>query len=180
MTPTSRSARTTCACHRWTSRLPARGDESGQILVLALGLTLVVLLLVTVIVSLTGIHLERKRLIDLTDNLAIAAADAMTAESVYSTLGAPAATPAATPAVTDAHLPLADADVAQAVADYLTAHPDAADGLRDVVVLVADSPDGRSAHVVLTSRAQPALMSPVTSLFSDGVVLTAESTARVW
>lgn len=176
MTPTSRSARTTCACHRWTSRLPARGDESGQILVLALGLTLVVLLLVTVIVSLTGIHLERKRLIDLTDNLAIAAADAMTAESVYSTLGAPAATPA----VTDAHLPLADADVAQAVADYLTAHPDAADGLRDVVVLVADSPDGRSAHVVLTSRAQPALMSPVTSLFSDGVVLTAESTARVW
>ena len=32
-------------------RLPARGDESGQILVLTLGLTLVVLLLVTVIVS---------------------------------------------------------------------------------------------------------------------------------
>lgn len=161
----------------WTSRLPARGDESGQILVLALGLTLVVLLLVTVIVSLTGIHLERKRLIDLADNLALAAADSMTAESIYGATGAAAGL---ADTGTDAHLPLTDADVARAVADYLAAHPDAAAGLSDVVVLVADSPDGRSARVVLASLAQPALISPVTSLFSDGVALSAESTARVW
>ncbi|SDC58398.1 Putative Flp pilus-assembly TadE/G-like [Sanguibacter gelidistatuariae] len=170
------------AHRRWASRLPARGDESGQILVLALGLTLVVLLLVTVIVSLTGIHLERKRLIDLADNLALAAADAMTEESIYGAIGAPGAPNAGTagPASTDANLPLTDDDVVRAVADYLVAHPDAMNGLSDVVVLEASSPDGRSARVVLTSLAQPALISPVTSLFSDGVTLRAQSTARVW
>ena len=166
------------------SRLPARGDDSGQILVLTLGLTLVVLLLVTVIVSLTGIHLERKRLLDLADNLALAAADAMTEEVIYgpgATLPAPgdAASPA-DDATFDTGLALTDAAVAREVADYLATHPRALEGLSDIVVVLAQSPDGRSAQVVLTSRAQPALISPVTSLFSDGVTLTAQSTARVW
>ena len=172
------------------SRLPARGDDSGQILVLTLGLTLVVLLLVTVIVSLTGIHLERKRLLDLADNLALAAADAMTEEVIYGAgagAGAGAVTSPAPggaapgPDVTsDTGLALTDDAVAREVADYLAMHPRALDGLSDVVVVLAQSPDGRSAQVVLTSRAQPALISPVTSLFSDGVTLTAQSTARAW
>lgn len=161
------------------SRLPARGDESGQILVLTLGLTLVVLLLVTVIVSITGIHLERKRLLDLADTLALAAADAMTEDAVYAT-GSPGAPPDDADPAADTGLDLTDEAVAGAVADYLVAHPRALDGLSDVVVVAAESPDGRSARVVLTSLAQPALISPVTSLFSDGVTLTAQSTARVW
>lgn len=160
-------------------RLPARGDESGQILVLTLGLTLVVLLLVTVIVSITGIHLERKRLLDLADNLALAAADALTEDAVYSG-GAPGAPPALADPTTDTGIDLTDEAVARAVADYLATHPRALDGLRDVVVVSAESPHGRSARVVLTSLAQPALISPVTSLFSDGVALTAQATARVW
>ena len=170
------------------SRLPARGDDSGQILVLTLGLTLVVLLLVTVIVSLTGIHLERKRLLDLADNLALAAADAMTEEVIYGA-GVTSLPPGGVPddaagpsndVTSDTGLALTDEAVAEAVSDYLATHPRALDGLSDVVVVLAHSPDGRSAHVVLTSRAQPALISPVTSLFSDGVTLTAQSTARVW
>lgn len=162
----------------WAARRPARGSEDGQILVLSLGYTVVLLLLVTVIVSLTGIHLERKRLHDLADTLALAAADAMTAEAIYGQPPGPRDPVPTGP--TDGGLELTDADVARAVAEHLAAHPSATDGLSDVVVLVADSPDGRSAHVVLASRAQPALLSPVTSLFSDGVALAAESTARVW
>ena len=160
-------------------RLPAYGDESGQILVLTLGLTLVVLLLVTVIISITGVHLERKRLLDLADTLALAAADALTEEAVYAA-GAPSAPPALTDPTTDTGLDLTDEAVARAVADYLATHPRVLDGLSDVVVLTAQSPDGRSARVVLTSLAQPALIGPVTSLFSDGVSLTAQATARIW
>ena len=169
-----------------SSRLPARGDDSGQILVLTLGLTLVVLLLVTVIVSLTGIHLERKRLLDLADNLALAAADAMTEEVIYGadagavTSPAPGGADTGPDVTSDTGLALTDDAVAEEVADYLATHPRALDGLSDVVVVLAQSPDGRSAQVVLTSRAQPALISPVTSLFSDGVTLTAQSTARAW
>lgn len=165
--------------HGWRARLPDRHDDSGQILVLALGFTLVVLLLVTVVVSLTGIHLERKRLLDLADTLALAAADAMSDEVVYGP-GASGSTLDAAGAGDDTGLLLTDEAVAAAVADYITTHPQALDGLSDVVVMAAESPDGRSARVVLSSRAQPALISPVTSLFSDGVTLTAQATARVW
>lgn len=163
----------------WRARRPDHHDDSGQILVLALGFTLVVLLLVTVVVSLTGIHLERKRLLDLADTLALAAADAMSDEVIYAP-GASASPLDGAGAGGDTGLVLTDEAVAAAVADYVALHPQALDGLSDVVVVAADSPDGRSARVVLSSRAQPALISPVTSLVSDGVTLTAQATARVW
>ena len=163
----------------WRARLPERHDDGGQILVLALGFTLVVLLLVTVVVSLTGIHLERKRLLDLADTLALAAADAMSEEVVYAS-GASGSPLDGAGAGGDTGLVLTEDAVAAAVADYVTSHPQALDGLSDVVVVAADSPDGRSARVILSSRAQPALISPVTSLFSDGVTLAAQATARVW
>ena len=148
----------------------ARSDD-GQIMVLALGFTIVLLLLVTVIASLTGIQLERKRLADLADNLALEAADSIDASSIYGTEKPPGAASEA---------PLTDEGVRAAVAEYLAAHPGATSGLEAVAVVSATSPDGRTARVVLASRARPTLISPVTSLFSDGVVLTAESTARAW
>lgn len=148
----------------------ARSDD-GQIMVLALGFTIVLLLLVTVIASLTGIQLERKRLADLADNLALEAADSIDAGSIYGTQTPPGAASEA---------PLTDTGVRAAVAEYMGAHPGATSGLEAVTVVSATSPDGRTARVVLASRARPTLISPVTSLFSDGVVLTAESTARAW
>lgn len=140
-------------------------------MVLALGFTIVLLLLVTVIVSLTGIQLERKRLLDLADNLALEAADSIDESSIYGIEQPPG----------DAsHAPLTDEGVRAAVAEYLAANPGVTAGLEAVTVVSATSPDGRTARIVLASRARPTLISPVTSLFSDGVVLTAESTARAW
>lgn len=145
--------------------------DEGQIMVLALGFTVVLLLLVTVIVSLTGVQLERKRLADLADNLALEAADSIDASSIYGSDRPPG---------TASEAPLTDAGVRSAVAEHLADNPAALAGLDGVTVVSATSPDGRSARVVLASRARPTLISPVTSLFSDGVVLTAESTARAW
>lgn len=153
-----------------TPTADAPADE-GQIMVLALGFTVVLLLLVTVIVSLTGIQLERERLADLADNLALEAADSIAESSIYGTDAPPGAASEA---------PLTDEGVHAAVAEHLADNPAALTGLEEVTVVSATSPDGRSARVVLASRARPTLISPVTSLFSDGAVLTAESTARAW
>lgn len=152
-------------------RRPEAGSDDGQIMVLALGFTVVLLLLVTVIVSLTGIQLERKRLANLADNLALEAADSIDEGSIYGT---------AVPPSEAAEAPLTNEGVRAAVDEYLAANPGATTGLESVTVVSATTPDGRTARVVLASRARPTLISPVTSLFSDGVVLTAESTARAW
>ncbi|MEP7763365.1 pilus assembly protein TadG-related protein [Sanguibacter sp. 25GB23B1] len=154
---------------RW--RRPEAGSDDGQIMVLALGFTVVLLLLVTVIVSLTGIQLERKRLANLADNLALEAADSIDEGSIYGT---------GVPPSEAAEAPLTDEGVRAAVAEYLAANPGATIGLESVTIVSATTPDGRTARVVLASRARPTLISPVTSLFSDGVVLTVESTARAW
>lgn len=143
-----------------------RPDDEGQIMVLALGFTVVLLLLISVVVSLTGIQLERKRLVTLADNLALEAADSIDAASVYGGTTAPGGDGPQ----------LSDSGVMGAVMAYLDENPQA--GLAGVRVEVADTPDGRSARVVLSVRARPTLISPVTELFSDGVVLTATSTAR--
>lgn len=141
----------------------ARVDD-GQILVLATGLVVVFLLLVSVIVSITGLHLERTRLRDLADCLALAGADSMTLGGMYDA---------------DQNL-LTDDGVAAAVASYLAAHPGLTAGLGEVEVVVADAPDGKSARVVLRSMAKPTLVSSVTSVFSDGTELIAQGTAQAW
>lgn len=137
-------------------------------MVLALGFTVVLLLLVSVVVSLTGIQLERKRLVTLADNLALEAADSIDAASVYGVGGRGAGDGPR----------LTDAGVRDAVSEYLAENPGAVSGFEGVRVDVAETPDGRSARVVLSSRARPTLISPVTELFADGVTLTADATAR--
>ncbi|MCB7136443.1 pilus assembly protein TadG-related protein [Cellulosimicrobium marinum] len=130
------------------------------------------LLLVTVVVSATQVHLERKRLFDLADSLALTAADSMTHETFY--VGA------ASVPEEGAVLTLTDADVRVEVATHLAQHPAALAGLTDVRVVDASTPDGRTAEVVLTSRARPAMISWVTQLWSDGIIVRAESRARAW
>jgi hypothetical protein len=152
-------------------RRALRGErkEDGQILVLALGYTVVLLLLVSVVVSVTGIQLERKRLANLADTLALASADAVDETGFYDGRQAAAA---------DGGLVLTDDDVATAVGEYLSTHPGLLQGLGPVSVVEARSPDGRSSRVVLTAVARPTLISPVTNLFSGGVTIRAEANAQ--
>ncbi|WP_241744077.1 hypothetical protein [Cellulosimicrobium arenosum] len=128
------------------------------------------LLLVTVVVSATQVHLERKRLYELSDALALTGADAMTHETFYE---GRARTPDA-----GAVLTLTDAEIRTDVQDHLAQHPAATAGLHDVVVVDASTPDGRTAHVELAARARPAMISWVTKAFGDGIIIRAESSAR--
>jgi hypothetical protein len=58
------------------------GDD-GQIMILSIGFTIVALLLVTGVVSATGIHLERKRLLAAADSIAVEAADELSAPGYF-------------------------------------------------------------------------------------------------
>lgn len=151
-----------------TARRRPQGDD-GQIMVLALGFAVLALLLVTVVVSATGMHLERKRLLALADLAALAAADAVADEQYF----APGAGAEGTGGV-----PLTDATVRAAVQEYLAAHPDPAADWDGVVILEASSPDGASAVVRLGAVTHPVLLSWVLAPWSDGIALEASSAAR--
>ena len=136
--------------------------ESGRILLLALGFTVVGLMLVAMITSAAAVHLDHKRLYNVADLLASGAADAT---PLGSHLGA-------------GGLGLTDEDVARTVTAELESYPfpdDLPEGLR---VVEASSPDGRTARVTVTARSHPPLLSWFTHAFGDGFELTATSTAR--
>lgn len=130
------------------------------------------LVLVAVVVSATAVHLDRKQLFDLADASALDAADAMPAETVYQGgLADP---------VDGGVLVLSDADVASSVRSFLVDHPAMLSGLDDVTIIAATTPDGRTANVRLAARSRPVLVSWVTRLWSDGIIVRAESSARAW
>lgn len=152
---------------RGGARGGASGDD-GQVTVLALGLAVLVLLLVTVTVSATGVHLDRKRLLALADLAALAAADEV-ADDRYFAGGAERG---------PAGVPLTDASVRAAVADYLADRPEEAARWGGVAVLEASTPDGRSVVVRLGAVTRPALVTWVMAPWSDGIALEAEAVAR--
>lgn len=149
-----------------------RDGEGGQIMLLTSMFVAFALVLVAVVVSATAVHLDRKRLFDLADVSALDAADAMPAETVYQGgLADP---------VEGAVLVLSDADVESSVRSFLVAHPAMLTGLDDVTIVEASTPDGRTATVRLAARSRPVLVSWVTQLWSDGIIVRAESSARAW
>lgn len=147
-------------------------EEDGRILLLTSAFVAFALLLVTVVVSATEVHLERKRLYALADALALTAADSTTPETFYSG--------GAAPPVEGAVLTLTDAGIRADVDDYLARNPAALAGLSEVVVTDASTGDGRTASVGLAARARPAMISWVTGAWSDGIIVRAESRARAW
>lgn len=157
---------------RLRRRLDEAGRESGRIMLLSIAFAVVALLLVTAVVSATGVHLERKRLLILADQLALEGADAIDLDGFYRGEAA-APRPGAV-------VPLTDAGVRRAVEAYLSAHAGAAADLERLAVVQADTPDGRTARITLSAVARPTLVSWVTAPWSDGIDLRASSSARAW
>ena len=91
-------------------------------MILTLGFVVVALLLLTVVVSAAGVHLERKRLLALADLLALEGADAV-GDDRYFVPGAGQRGPGT------GGVPLTDAAVRASVDGYLRDNPDAAERL---------------------------------------------------
>ncbi len=145
----------------------ATGDE-GQVMILALGFTVLAILLLTAVVSASGVHLERKRLLALADLAAASAADAID-ESAYYSPDRPPPAPGATALV------LSEDSVRRAVTAYL-ASAAAPTGLDDVR-LVEASTSGGTVTITLHAVTRPALLSVVTAPWSDGIELLATASA---
>ena len=145
--------------------------EDGQTSVLAIGFVVLALLLVTGVVSATGVHLDRKRLLATADAAAINASDALSDPGYYAEGRRPTA---------EGHVLITDEDVRRAVREHLADHPELTAGLERVQVLEAASPDGRTAVVRLGAYTRPALISWVTAPWSDGIALEAASSGRAW
>jgi hypothetical protein len=149
----------------------ARGDD-GQVLLLSIAYGVIALLLVTVVVSASSIHIERKRLQTLADSLAADAADAIDQGAFYrGELTGPEPGTA---------LSLTDDGVRASVEDRLARHRALVQRFDGLAVVDASTPDGRTADVTLAAVAKPALISWVTAPWSDGIELRVTARARAW
>ena len=151
MTPTGRAG-------RLARRL--RDDDSGQVLVLAVGFVAVALALIATVAAVTSVQLERKRLLSVADAAAAYAAGTYDETLFHSNLdrvGEETGNPV---------IVLTDASVAAGAQEYLD---DSADvlSLRDVRLLSGKSPDGQTAVVELAGVARPALVGWLMDVLDD-------------
>lgn len=145
--------------------MPRNRDEaeSGQVGVLIIGYLLVCLLVVTVVLAVSAVYIEHKKLLSAADGAALAAADE------YS-IGVGTGDGAATP------LPaLQTSGVERSTAGYLTAVGADARFEQLAVDPATGAPDGRTARVVLTAVVRPPI---VNFLVPDGIPIVAQSDAR--
>ncbi len=141
-------------------------DDEGSVLLLSLVYMLIALVLVTVVICASAIHLERKRLIAVADAAALAAADQTDRSAYFDGVKDPWAE----------RIALTDEAVRSAARAHLRASPAAArlEGLR---LVRAGTPDGQRAVVEVRAVARVPLLNWVLEPWSDGIVLTAESHA---
>ena len=139
-------------------------------MILTLGFVVVALLLLTVVVSAAGVHLERKRLLALADLLALEGADAVGDDRYFVPGRARRRGPAACRSPTRR-----SARRSTATCGTTPTRPRPGTSSRS---LDATTPDGRTAQVRLGAVVRPVLLSWVLAPWSDGIALEAESVAR--
>ena len=138
-----------------------RGEEDGSTLLLAIFFGALSLAVVLLVVAATSLYLERKRLFTLADGAALAAAESFPLETVArGESGRPR--------------PVLDGDSVEGAArEYLEDASPAE--FRDLRLLDAEAPDGRTATVTLACSWSP----PIVSFFAPGGVrVEASATAR--
>jgi uncharacterized membrane protein len=141
----------------------ARPDaEDGQITVLTIGYVVLALLLASVVMAVSAVYLEHKKLLSMADGASVAAADSYTLGQMETKAGTPSAV-------------LNGGRVRTVVMDYLTKN-DAFSRFEGLAIEPSTgSADGSTAVVVLSAAVHPPI---VNFLVPDGIAIQAESTAR--
>ncbi|MDQ0709358.1 hypothetical protein QFZ52_002010 [Arthrobacter woluwensis] len=145
-------------------RRPATSSrELGSINILTLGYVVIALLAAVVLLDVSSVYLEHKKLLALADGAASAAADSFDITGI------------AGEGPDRAAVRLDDGRVRATATDYLRRSPSASNLDHLAVVGASGSPDGRSAMVKLSAVAHP----PLLGVFvPDGITIEAGSTAR--
>ncbi len=131
-------------------------------MVMILGYVLLALLVATVVIGITAVYLEHKRLLSLADGASMAAADSYTLGEVSAEGGSPSAV-------------LNPARVRNVAADFVARSPASQRFSSLAVAGATGTPDGSTAVVVLTAAVHPPV---VNFLVPDGIRIEATSTAR--
>lgn len=137
-------------------------DEDGQVIVLIIGYVLLALLVTTVVVGISSVYLEHKRLLSLADGASLAAADSYTLGEVGTEGDRPSAV-------------LSSARVTNVASDFVHRTPASQRFDKLAVASATGSPDGSTAVVVLSATVHPPV---VNLLVPDGIRIEATSTAR--
>ena len=137
-------------------------NEDGQIIVMILGYVALALLVTTVVMGISAVYLEHKRLLSLADGASVAAADSYTLGEVDVQGGSPSAV-------------LNSARVRNVAADFVARSPASQRFEALAVAGTTGTPDGSTAVVVLTAAVHPPV---VNFLVPDGIPIEATSTAR--
>lgn len=137
-------------------------DQDGQVMVMILGYITLALLVATVVVGISAVYLEHKRLLSLADGASLAAADSYTLGEVTAQGGRPSAV-------------LNPARVRNVAADFVARSPASQRFSSLAVDAATGTPDGATAVVVLTAAVHPPV---VNFLVPDGIRIEATSTAR--
>ncbi|WP_165063660.1 pilus assembly protein TadG-related protein [Marisediminicola senii] len=138
----------------------AARDDTGSTLVLTIFYGFLSLALILLVIAATSLYLERKRLFTLADGAALVGAEAFDLDDVTVT-------------ETGVRAELDSVDVAAAVGSYIDAA--AAGDFDSLVIERAESPDGRSATVQLSSYWRP----PVLGIIApEGVRVEVTAVAR--
>lgn len=141
---------------------PEQADEEGQMIVLIIGYVLLALLVTTVVIGISSVYIEHKRLLSLADGASLAAADSYTLGEVETAGGSPSAV-------------LGSERVRNVAADFVSRNPAAQRFDELSVTPGTGSPDGSTAVVVLSAAVHPPV---VNFLVPDGIRVEASSTAR--
>ncbi|MHA7238271.1 pilus assembly protein TadG-related protein [Arthrobacter sp. TMS1-12-1] len=143
---------------------PADRAEEGQIGVLVIGYLLICLLVVTVVLAVSAVYIEHKKLLSVADGAALAAADNYSID-----VGGGGGSPT-TP------LPaLQSRGVEESVAGYLAATGAATRFERLSIDPSTGADDGRTARVVITAVVRPPI---VNFLVPAGIPIVARADAR--
>ncbi len=139
-----------------------RGGEDGQLIVLMMGYITVAMLVATVVMAVTSVYLEHKKLLSLADGAAVAAADSFSLGQLDSTAGSPTAvlSPGRVRGAALVHL---EGSGAFGRVSGLSLAPG------------TGSPDGATAVVVLSAAVHPPVLN---FLVPAGIRIEAASTAR--
>lgn len=150
---------------RGRCRLAPHGED-GQLTLLIIGVTVILFLLVTVVTNASRIFLAQRSLSGAADAAAIAGAGAVDEGAVYQ-------------AQVDGSLPLTDASVSAAVADYVRrsgiAAPDRFDRL---AVVTAGTTDGVTATVSLRATVSLPFQNLLFDAWADGYPVQVTARAR--
>jgi uncharacterized membrane protein len=131
-------------------------------MVMILGYMVLALLVTTVVIGISSVYLEHKRLLSLADGASLAAAGSYTLGEVATQGGSPSAV-------------LNPARVRNVAADFLTRTPASQRFSGLAVTGATGTPDGSTAVVVLTAVVHPPV---VNFLVPGGITIEATSTAR--